>query len=116
LAGSLGKEIKEEEARRIELPEIRGFYDVESDPPAVHVLRRGDYFAERGEQVNAGVPAVLDDLSQPFTAPVSASGAKTSGRRLAFSKWLTRPDHPLTARVMVNRIWAHHFGTGILPS
>ncbi len=43
-------------------------------------------------------------------------GAKQTGRRLAFAKWVTQPDHPLTARVMVNRIWKHHFGTGIVPT
>ena len=39
-----------------------------------------------------------------------------TGRRLAFAKWMTNPDHPLTSRVMVNRIWQHHFGTGIVKS
>jgi len=81
----------------MQLPEIRAFYDVDSSPPAVHVLRRGDYVGQRGEQVNPGVPTVLDDPSQPFMLPVSAGASKTSGRRLAFAQWLTRPDHPLPA-------------------
>ncbi len=47
-------------------------------------------------------------------APLSL-GADRSGRR-EFAEWLTRPDHPLTARVMVNRVWAGHFGAGLVRS
>jgi hypothetical protein len=43
-------------------------------------------------------------------------GYKTSGRRTALAKWLTSPDHPLLARVHVNRLWAAHFGRGIVPT
>jgi hypothetical protein len=47
--------------------------------------------------------------------PPSAQG-QTSGMRLAFADWLTNPEHPLTARVIVNRIWQGHFGTGIVAT
>src|SRR5204863_9852773 len=43
-------------------------------------------------------------------------GAKQTGRRFAFARWVTQSDHPLTARVMANRVWRHHFGAGIVPT
>src|SRR5262249_8445742 len=60
-------------------------------------------------------PNVLGVLAnaKAFAVPVRPKDAKSSGRRLAFAKWLTRSDHPLTARVMVNRLWLHHFGQGL---
>jgi hypothetical protein len=67
-----------------------------------------------------GVPAVLSgeaaDPKTLATAPVTREGKGSSGRRLALAQWLVHPDNPLTARVMVNRIWQHHFGRGLVRS
>ncbi len=79
------------------------------------VLMRGD-FESPGDVVEPGVPLILDDPSNPFQPAMPAPDAPHTGRRLAFAKWLTKPDHPLTARVIVNRIWQHHFGTGIVST
>jgi len=71
-------------------------------PKKAYVLFRGEY-AERREEVTAGTPAWL--LPFPADAPKN---------RLGFAKWLTHPQHPLTARVAVNRIWQSLFGRGLV--
>ena len=93
--------------------EVRALYDL---PGAVTtpVLLRGDALTP-GPLVEPGVISTLQTPQEfQWTAPSTES--KTTGRRLAFARWLTQPDHPLTARVMVNRIWMHHFGTGIVDT
>ena len=104
-----------EEAKRVSFPEIRALYDQDAAPPPTPILLRGDWL-HPGDAVEPGVPAELDDPAHPFQVPPPAAGAQSTGRRLAFAEWLTRPEHPLTARVIVNRLWAHHFGVGIVPT
>jgi hypothetical protein len=86
--------------------------DVYTEPTQAHVLRRGD-FNNLGQKVEPGVPAVLCATGFKFQPE---PGFKTTGRRKAFAKWLLDPQHPLTSRVHVNRVWAHHLGRGIVPT
>ncbi len=75
-----------------------------------HVLIRGNA-ATPGEKVEPGYLSVINTQRPTIVKPLLAS---SSGRRLTFARWLTSPDHPLTARVMANRVWKHHFGRGIV--
>ena len=82
--------------------------------PDIHVLERGQ-LTNPMERVDPGIPVALDDGAISFRPPSeSVPHVPRSRQKLAF--WLSRPDHPLTARVMVNRIWQFHFGQGLLPT
>ena len=78
--------------------------------PDVRMTSRGDFHGT-GAKVGPGFPRVLggvNDLDEPPGGPFLPQ------RRRALALWLTQPEHPLTARVMVNRLWAWHFGRGIV--
>ena len=108
----LQTQIKTLEAKRMSKPRIRALWSRGSPSPS-YILKRGNYLTP-GRPVNPGVPAVLTKNNRPFALSGSGPNGKPVGRRLAFAQWLTQPDHPLTTRVMVNRIWMHHFGRGIV--
>jgi hypothetical protein len=105
--------IKAEEAKRRTFPEIRAFYDLPGEAKTP-LLRRGDYTTP-GREVSPGILSVLV-TAKPFAWKSPGKDAPTSGRRLALAQWLTEPDHPLTSRVLVNRLWLHHFGQGLVAT
>jgi mono/diheme cytochrome c family protein len=82
-------------------------------PPAVFVLPRGNPHA-KGAEVRPGFPQVLGVPDPAIPAP--PAGVKSSGRRTVLANWIASKDNPLTARVLVNRVWQGHFGRGIVPS
>jgi mono/diheme cytochrome c family protein len=102
------------ESARPPEPTIRALWD-RGDPSPTYMLRRGSE-SSFGPQVTAGIPAMLADPKAPFQATPPWPGSYKTGRRLAFARWLVRPENPLTARVMVNRLWAKYFDAGIVKS
>jgi hypothetical protein len=80
-------------------------------PRPSHVMLRGD-FRQPGPRVNPAFPAIANPWNVAVEIPESV--APSSGRRTALANWLTRPDHPLTTRVIVNRVWQFHFGQGLV--
>ena len=80
--------------------------------PETFVLLRGSAHA-KDEKVEPGFPSIISSGK----AKVPETGRNGSSlRRLTLAKWIASPDNPMTARVMINRIWQHHFGRGIVRS
>jgi hypothetical protein len=83
-----------------------------TNAPETFVLTRGSPQA-KADKVE---PAFLSIIGGQAPEIEPNTTANTSGRRLAFAKWVTDPSNKLTSRVVVNRIWQHHFGRGIVRS
>ncbi|MEO8128558.1 MAG: DUF1553 domain-containing protein, partial [Bryobacteraceae bacterium] len=85
-------------------------------PPATHILIRGDY-DHPGEVVEPGFLSAIEGNSNPAVLKLDRYKMfPTRGRRMTLAEWIANPDNPLTARVMVNRIWQFHFGRGIVET
>jgi hypothetical protein len=79
-------------------------------PGPWHILARGDYRQPR-DVVGPGGIAALGGLSVDWQL---AKDAPEAERRKALARWIADPRNPLTPRVIVNRLWAHHFGEGLV--
>jgi len=78
-------------------------------PVVTRVLHRGSPENPRDEVFPAGFAVLRGDLGLDSSAP-------DARRRLQFAEWVTHPDHPLTSRLMVNRVWQHLFGSGLVTT
>jgi hypothetical protein len=88
---------------------VRGMVEKSNQPEPSYFYVRGDVTRPASE-VAPAFPRVIN-ATDKAVSPLD--GIKRTGRRAALAKWLTQPDHPLTARVIANRLWQHHFGRGL---
>ena len=98
-------------------PSLQGSYLHKGDgpyiPPPSYFLVRGD-MNSRGSMMEPGFITVISPGNSPAAIPPIRG--HTSGRRRVLAEQIGSPENPLTARVMVNRIWHHHFGRGIVAT
>ena len=97
--------------------QVQAFTEVAQKPEAVaptFVFNRGD-FESPTDKVAPGDLSVLDGW-RDVEVPENTDALPSTGRRLAYARSITDGEHPLLARVMANRIWMHHFGTGIVAT
>ncbi len=83
--------------------------------PRTFLFHRGDHRQPKQEVAPGGLTVTAPEGAR-FAIGGDDAQIKTSGRRLAFARWLTNGRHPLVARVLVNRMWLHHFGRGIVTT
>ncbi len=87
------------------------YTDAGPQPPAVQLLQGGDP-THPAQSVPPGFLSMIPAVARAVDPP--APEAKTSGRRTQLARWITDRRNPLSARVMVNRLWQHHFGEGLV--
>jgi len=109
----LQAELKRLETKKPSLPVTMGLQD-DAKPAKTFVLVQGE-LKDRGDEVRSGFPLILTPEYKERDAKVDATAAST-GRRTALANWVASKDNPLTARVLVNRLWQHHFGRGIVAT
>jgi hypothetical protein len=115
LKAQLRRRIAQRTAERRQFGRIQALYDVGPAPPT-YLLKRGQ-FETPGPEVRPGFLSVLCDSERDAVVRPAGENGPDSGRRLAFARWLTQNDSRaagLVARVMVNRIWQHLFGQGLV--
>jgi hypothetical protein len=109
---ALRKRESEAAARRLPFMHALSIKEDAGKVPATHVFYQGDFTAPR-EEVPPGFLSVLDPNPAGIEPPADG---RTSGRRKALAGWIASPENPLTARVIANRLWHHHFGRGIVAT
>jgi hypothetical protein len=104
---------KFDDRRPVPLPVAMGLKDTAGEPAKTFVLERGE-FGQRGDEVKPGFPGVLSTDREPKPAQITPLRPNSTGRRVALARWIADKDNPLTARVLINRLWQYHFGRGLV--
>ncbi len=113
---SLHKERNELERQRPRSLEQALCVKEEGRPRDTFLLLRGNPQSQ-GDRVEPAFPSVLQAANvEPPELPTRREGSESSGRRRVLADWIASPTNPLTARVMVNRVWQFHFGRGLVRS
>jgi mono/diheme cytochrome c family protein len=105
------------ETRAKKLPEefLRALTEPPGHVPETKLFHRGD-FRQPMQTIAPGTLSVCSPEGGRIEFTAKSAELPTTGRRLAFAHWLTGPENPLTARVIANRVWLHHFGRGIVST
>ncbi len=109
------KKIAEIRARKPAHEYVRALTEPAGPYPATRLFHRGDHNQPLQEIAPAALSVLAPEGQRPVF-PLDDPQRETSGRRLAFAEWLVGPSNPLTPRVIVNRIWLHHFGKGLVAT
>ena len=101
------------DAETLGFPEVLGWTDLTRQPSPLHILKNG----ERHRPLQAVSAGPLSCLPAPGRSDFSAAEAGSTTRlRLQLADWIASPQNALAARVIVNRLWMHHFGEGLVRS
>ena len=94
---------------------IQALIEPPSHAPETKLFYRGD-FQQPKQVISPAALTIACPDGERFEFPLDDATLPTTGRRLAFAHWLTNPHNPLFARVIVNRVWMHHFGKGLVET
>jgi mono/diheme cytochrome c family protein len=111
----LDAQINEILAKRPPGDYVQALTEIPGQIPQTQIFHRGD-FRQPKEAVKPGALSVCALPGHAVDFPEKDEKLPTTGRRLAFARWLTGKDNPLTARVLANRVWHHHFGRGLVTT
>ncbi|MCC6507699.1 MAG: PSD1 domain-containing protein [Pirellulaceae bacterium] len=111
----LDKQISDKRAEKPVEEFVRVLTEPSDRAPLARLFHRGEH-QQPQQEVTPAPPAIAVPESERIEFPKDDPAIPTTGRRLAFARWLTNPNNPMLPRVIVNRIWMHHFGQGLVAT